>query len=360
MNRGRLVAITLAVAAVVASALWSWRVVTNPAAVTPALLQLSTFGVAGGQWASAGPSAPLTYYVLPLPAPEKGVLLLLNAPYPSSLTMSAIDTTVPPPMGPVAFGLAEIAAGDPEPTTGYFRVDRVDTAGGLTRWFVTVGPPAAFLLPRPVSRYLIGITNVSHNPLTSGAARTSAPLLITLDTRPDYTVRVRVVGPGHVTSNPSGIHCGRTCESGFGPNPVTVTLNPGSDDPSTTRFLGWGGNCLGGNPCTLNLTGAPANAVATFGPAASPPIDACPVAPLIAGYVWRDKPVCTRPERATRAARCDAGGYFCCDPGGPPDPRCPGTIDTKLTPPDCGIGTDRGTRWTLFQPGGCYERGSGS
>jgi len=337
----RLVGVALVIGTAVV--LWSWRVTQYPAAVTPTLLQLSTFGVVpGGQWASLGASTPLMYFALPLRAPEKGVQLILNAPHPSTLTMSAID-----PAPPTAFGLAQISAGDPEPSTGFFRVDSVDTASRPPRWFVTVGPPATFI-SQPVSRFIIGVTNVSHNPFTSGTSRTSSPLIVTLDTRPDFTVTVAIDGPGRVSSTPQGISCGSDCQFGFGRYPVT--LNPNSTDPQNYRFVGWSGNCSG-TTCVLDLTGTAAFVVAHFRPFGQT-ITVCPQAPLIMGWTWRETPMCSARTFNT-PVQCDAQGYFCCDPGGA-NPRCVGN-DKTLTPPDCGINTEAGKRLRLFQPGGCYE-----
>jgi hypothetical protein len=209
---------------------------------------------------------------------------------------------------------------------------------------VTVQPPAGYLSP-PVGRFIIGITNVTKNPF----AGTSAPLSITLDTRPDFTVTVRIDGPGHVSSDPSGINCGTICRYSFGNAPNTVTLHAGTGGQG--RFLGWSGNCSDRGPCNLNLDGSPASVVAHFGPL-DQPISSCPAAPMMPGWTWRDRPTCTRQGIAVNVS-CDSQGFFCCEPGVPESPRCLGP-DKRLTPADCFINTDRGTRLRLF-PGGCYE-----
>jgi hypothetical protein len=320
--------------------LYGYWVTQYPAAVTPTLLQLST-AEPGGRWGSVAATAPLRYFALPLRAPE-GVQLILNAPQPSSLTISVAE--VPQ----TVFALAQISAGDPEPATGYFRVDRMDTASGLSRWFVTVRPPEVFLLSQTLTRYTISVTNVSHNPFTTGTARTSAPLVVTLDTRPDFTVTVAIDGPGHVTSDLPGISCPPNCQFIFGSYPVT--LNPGSSDPGTDRFLGWTGNCSGTNVCNLVLTGTAVFAVAHFG-SASQSIEVCPQAPLIPGWTWVTQPNCGGVEFATR--QCDATGYYCCgSSGGRATPRCPNeTAVTCSTDPLTGGPVNQ----RLFQPGGCYE-----
>src|SRR5262245_30591510 len=215
----RLLGATVVIGAVVA-AVWSYRVTQNPAAVTPTLLQLST-GVPGGTWSSVTREAPLMFFALPLREPSMGVQMILTAPHPSTLTMTAVD-----PATTTTAVLGEISPGVNEPATGFFRVDRVDTASRPPRWFVTVRAPAMFESV-PVTRYTIGVTNVSNNPFLSGTAGTSAPLVVTLATKPDFTVTVRIDGPGHVTSRPPGIHCPTSCQNNFAfPGPVAVPPVP--------------------------------------------------------------------------------------------------------------------------------------
>ncbi|MDD2769298.1 MAG: hypothetical protein PHT19_11225 [Methylococcus sp.] len=66
-----------------------------------------------------------------------------------------------------------------------------------------------------------------------------------------YLLTVAATAGGTVTSNPSGIDCGTTCQSsfvkGFG---VTLTATPDEG----YRFKGWsGGGCSGKKPCTLKI-----------------------------------------------------------------------------------------------------------
>ena len=355
MNFRRIV-ITAAVAAAAAAALWSYRVFSRPAAVTPTLVSFST-GTTNGTWHSwalpmSPPSPPLTFLVLPLPAPGMGVQLILNAPHPSSFSVSAIDPTMT-----AAIELSRILAGEQAPPTGAYRIDGTDVVDGRNRWFLTVWPPGAFLT-RPVTRYILNIKNLSDNPFVSGTAATSAPLLVTLDTEPNYTVMVTVVGPGHVTSMPSGIngcHINEMCRYAFGPYPVT--LNANSDDPATTRFLGWTGNavCPASNSCVVNPDGRPISVVANFG-TSTLPADPCPAPPLINGWRWVTTPNCGRVLGAQR--QCDVNGFFCCgatEGNSVPTARCGGQRETQATCATDPLGANNPVNQMLIQPGGCYE-----
>jgi hypothetical protein len=279
-----------------------------------------------------------------------GVQLILNAPNPSSFALSAIDPTMT-----AAIPMSEILAGEPAPATGAYRIDGFSVAGGLNRWVLTVWPPATFET-QPVTRYILNIRNISANPFLSGTAATSAPLLVTLDTEPNFTVTVRVVGPGHVTSTPSGINgCRATCQYDFGP--YAVRLDANSEDPGTTRFLGWTGNavCPASNSCTVNPDGKPISVVANFG-TTSLPANPCPSPPQVAGWIWRGTPNCGTAARTPFNAtpRCDASGWFCCGgSGGTSTNRCANEFPaTCATDP---LGANNPVNQRLIQPGGCYE-----
>jgi hypothetical protein len=81
--------------------------------------------------------------------------------------------------------------------------------------------------------------------LTAGAPINLEITLVRL-----FTVTVGKLGPGSgtVTSDPSGIACGATCENQF-PQGTTVSLNAAAVPGSA--FAGWGGGCSGTGPCSL-------------------------------------------------------------------------------------------------------------
>ena len=69
----------------------------------------------------------------------------------------------------------------------------------------------------------------------------------------NYTLTVTKAGTGGgtVTSNPSGISCGSTCQANFTTG-INVTLTASADAGSS--FTGWsGGGCSGTGPCTITL-----------------------------------------------------------------------------------------------------------
>jgi hypothetical protein len=70
---------------------------------------------------------------------------------------------------------------------------------------------------------------------------------------PVLTVVRNGTGQGTVTSNPSGINCGQTCQADFTPGEsVTLTETPGTN----STFSGWsGGGCSGnGSTCTVTMS----------------------------------------------------------------------------------------------------------
>jgi PASTA domain-containing protein/List-Bact-rpt repeat protein len=67
-------------------------------------------------------------------------------------------------------------------------------------------------------------------------------------------------GTGTVTSSPSGISCGSTCEHVF-THGTAVTLTAAAS--ASSRFAGWSGACSGTGSCTLTMSAA-RSVTATF------------------------------------------------------------------------------------------------
>ena len=66
------------------------------------------------------------------------------------------------------------------------------------------------------------------------------------------TVAQNGTGTGTVTSNPTGINCGADCtEYYYSGQTVTLTAVAGAG----SVFSGWSGDCSGGNPLTVNMSG---------------------------------------------------------------------------------------------------------
>lgn len=85
-------------------------------------------------------------------------------------------------------------------------------------------------------------------------------------TEPTLTVARSGAGTGAVSSEPVGIDCGTTCESGFAAG-EEVTLTATADAGS--EFIGWsGGGCSGTAPCVVTLN-ADTNVTAKFGVASA-------------------------------------------------------------------------------------------
>ncbi|MGV1048314.1 MAG: InlB B-repeat-containing protein [Solirubrobacterales bacterium] len=86
----------------------------------------------------------------------------------------------------------------------------------------------------------------------SGAKQVTATF--TLE-RFQLTVTKPGSGTGTVSSTPSGISCGATCEAGFEDGKVvTLTASP---DPGS-QFSGWSGACAGGGSCKVTMSAAKA------------------------------------------------------------------------------------------------------
>ncbi len=95
-------------------------------------------------------------------------------------------------------------------------------------------------------------------------------VMANFSTSPVLTVALGGTGTGSVTSSPSGINCGKTCNASFDPNSlVTLTATAGTG----SLFAGWnGGGCSGTGPnCSVTLS-ASENVTATFDPIQSLPV----------------------------------------------------------------------------------------
>jgi hypothetical protein len=314
---------------------------------TPTFVQLQVPG--NGAWRPVISNTSL-FVVLPLSS-GRGVHVLFTAPVGSVFTVStrALNGTVTP--------LTEFTTGpQPPANAGYFQTINVDPTNSPPTYTLYVRTPDG--LPDP-DNYDILIVN--HTQRTDD---TDSDAMVVSLRKTNFTVKVTVTGPGHVISTPAGIQCGTTAlgsnltdcthDFAFGP----VTLAPNSNDPSTTHFMGWTGNC---DPhqqtCAFVLDGtAGAIANATFGPS-NMPASTCPQAPLLAGLVWAAIPDCASNDIAghpgmSHPALCDANGYYCCEPvTGANAPRCGGQGQSDSTVPDCFALAPKGS---FHNPGGCY------
>ncbi len=84
----------------------------------------------------------------------------------------------------------------------------------------------------------------------------------TVTTIPTYPLTVSPATEGTITSSPSGINCGTTCEKTFNEDTsITLTATPRSG----YRFTGWTGACTNTTgDCVLTMDAAK-NVTATFG-----------------------------------------------------------------------------------------------
>jgi phospholipase C len=74
----------------------------------------------------------------------------------------------------------------------------------------------------------------------------------TFTASPVLTVSVSGTGGGTVTSSPSGVNCGQTCNAGF-TSGTQVTLSATPD--ANSFFAGWSGACNGTGTCTVTMNG---------------------------------------------------------------------------------------------------------
>ena len=313
---------SLVMALVASGALWMGGCVTTSgggplAAPTFGELLIPDQNVAGN-WITFSTSSPPAE-VLPTRAQMVRIWFYAAAGNLFAVSLRELDGTITP--------LTENDGSPPAPGSGFFLV--VDENVNLT--------PAAYTMQIR-----------APNTLTDPA---------------NYDVLVSVDGPGHVTSNPAGIQCGSTpqgyalrdCSYDFGAG--AVALEPGSNDPPNTRFVGWSGNCPGNaQTCSFTLDGtAPIVAKATFGTSGGGGASACPTAPQLPGLRWIDLPNCGGDAHDSHPGitlSCDASGYFCCEPQtGANSQRCGGGGQFESAP-DCRNHVPNGT---MRQPGGCYE-----
>ena len=95
----------------------------------------------------------------------------------------------------------------------------------------------------------------------SGACSGSAGCTVTMNSPQsvsatfvqDVALSVSVTGSGAVTSSPTGINCGSSCNANFVPGTqVTLTATPASG----WKFNGWGGACSGTGTCSVTMNSA--------------------------------------------------------------------------------------------------------
>jgi hypothetical protein len=291
-----------------------------------------------------------------LPTIGRGVRIWFNAPLGSSfgVTLRALDG---------AFTSLPENSGTPAPAdAGYFQIVSagVPDGGTLPVYIMYVRAPSTLADP---NNFDVLIANES---LRRDAAD-SPPMVVMLRHHKVFTVSVTVTGNGYVSSSPQGIQCGSgsfgtpltNCTFDFGA-PVQVSLVPTATDPNSTTFGAWGRACPPNvSVCQLTLDGSAALAVtASFVPSGTVVSSLCPhtAAPL-AGLRWVDVPDCAtgvtdQHPGIDHPARCDAMGFFCCEPGpsSVTAARC-GGAGKILSDPDC---RGDGPKAMLRQPGGCY------
>ncbi len=97
----------------------------------------------------------------------------------------------------------------------------------------------------------------------SMTAARSVTAIFSADNASSYTLTVRVIGNGAVTSSPAGIDCGSDCNETYPTNTdVVLTATPAG----SASFAGWsinGASCPGTGSCTVTLS-ADRNVLATF------------------------------------------------------------------------------------------------
>ncbi len=95
-------------------------------------------------------------------------------------------------------------------------------------------------------------------------------------------VSLNGAGKGSVTSVPSGINCGQTCNAVFDPGTqVTLTATP----QSNSEFIGWSGACSGTKPSCIVTLNASEQVTASFNPVQSLPLLSASLAGTGAGLI---------------------------------------------------------------------------
>lgn len=316
---------------------------------TPVFSTLEIPNASGG-WMTYSTSAPPPKI---LPVKGRGVKIWFYAPFGSVFDVSLSESNGAITALPNSYG-------NPMPLeAGFYEIQNVNTNPNPALYTMYVRAPLALT---DQANYDVLVVNKS---LRTNVAD-SSPMVVALRQQDIFTVAVVVEGNGHVTSNPPGIQCGLSpsgrvltdCihEFGYG----QVSLAPGSNDSSTTKFEKWDGNCAPNiQVCTLTLDGkAPAHATARFVPrtAAAPPVSSCPAAPMLPGWRWNELPNCGSILNNPGATlQCDVQGYYCCGAsGGNASARCNGLNETQATCAKDDLGISPGNE-RLIQPGGCYE-----
>jgi hypothetical protein len=236
--------------------------------------------------------------------------------------------------------------GVPAPGAGFFEVTTVNVNAQPPIQMLVVRAPATIADP---ANYDVMIVARS----STGGVPDSAPLIIPLRAKANFTVTVTLNGSGHVTSDLPGISCGTSqnvCTAEF---TAPVTLAAQSASSGTITFRTWQGSCTpNGQRCTVSSSGGrTAAVVANFQASTSVPVSAsCPTPPTVHGWRWIAQPICSLSGTILRDLKCDAQGYFCCATSGPGGTaRC---NNAPESPADC---THVAPRGQLIQPGGCYE-----
>jgi subtilisin family serine protease len=105
--------------------------------------------------------------------------------------------------------------------------------------------------------------------VTDPGAGSPNRLIYTLDNGNTAYLTLTKVGSGAITSTPSGIDCGSTCQAGFAVNtPVTLAAVPSSG----FEFSGWSGACTGTGACALTMSNSQAVTATFVDPNGSPEV----------------------------------------------------------------------------------------
>jgi len=111
-----------------------------------------------------------------------------------------------------------------------------------------------------------GTFNFTVKVTDSKGATATKDLTITVNaqssTQPSITVTKYGAGSGTVTSSPTGISCGTTCNSSF-TSGTQITLQATPYDSNST-FAGWTGSCTGTGSCTIPNINADTQIYAKF------------------------------------------------------------------------------------------------